>query len=224
MSEIASLLIGAALGLLGAIIGAAVVSIWVETRRSPRLQLLISTPNDWLSRPGEQARTLQLSVGNAPSAKWITRQAAERCRALVTFHREDGSDFFQGAPAVEGRWASTPEPAAFVVGKNESGQAISFSSGYTLYTDIYPDESEPLDIVIRYADEADCYVWNNDTYKYSDRRNPNWKIARGSYFMKVTVIFSGGRKTCLFHLMNDGARQNFHLLPVTDEQRLRFGL
>jgi hypothetical protein len=110
---------------------------------------------------------------------------------LVIFHREDGSDFFQ-APAVEGRWASTPEPAAFVVGKNESGQAIGFTCGYTLYTDIYPDESEPLDIVIRY--ETDCYVWNNDTYKYPDWRNPNWKIARGTYLLKLTVIFSGGRK------------------------------
>ena len=47
MSDMSSLLIGSLLGLLGAIIGAAVVSIWVEWLRSPRLQISIPEPKDW---------------------------------------------------------------------------------------------------------------------------------------------------------------------------------
>jgi hypothetical protein len=228
MSEMVSLWIGAALGLVGAIIGGALVSIWVEWCRRPRLHISIRDPVDWqfqFSDPQKEsvpARTLQLIVGNAPSQGWIIRHTAQRCRALVTFHRANGgSNFFHGKPPVEGRWASTPEPATVVVGTTPNGQPIVYSSGYTLYADIYPGESELLDVVIRYGDETDCYVWNNDTYKYPDAHNPNWKVTGGTYLIKVTVISSGGRESRAFQLMNDGARLNFHLLP--DESRRRLG-
>jgi hypothetical protein len=138
MSEMMSLLIGAALGLLGAIIGGALVSISVEWCRRPRLHMSVRDPVDWqfrFSDPQKEsvpARTLQLIVGNARSQGWIVRHTAQRCRALVTVLREDGSDFFHGRPPVEGRWASTPEPATVVVGAAPNGQPIVYSSGYTL--------------------------------------------------------------------------------------------
>ena len=52
--------------------------------------------------------------------------------------------------------------------------------------DIYPGDTEQLDMVVRYADEDDCYGWTNE-FLFRDRgRLPEWRLARGIFLAKVT--------------------------------------
>jgi hypothetical protein len=222
MSPTTSLLLGSAIGFVGSIIGAILVSLWVEWCRSPRLNLAIPIETkEWQFAHSQDAtplpaRTLQLLVRNAPSATWITRAAAQRCRATVTFHCGDGSDLFQRP--MQGRWANSPQPTEVFQFVTPDGQR-AFSVDTTSYIDIYPGENELLDVVIRYGEETECYVWNNETYAYPDRRTQHWKIIKGEYLMKVTITCSGGSQNGSFRLMNDGTRLQFHLLHADAKRR-----
>jgi len=58
--------------------------------------------------------------------------------------------------------------------------------------DINPGDSESLDVAVRFADEAECYAWNTDSYLYGGR-HPNWQLGPGVYFAKVIVNVAGRR-------------------------------
>jgi hypothetical protein len=86
--------------------------------------------------------------------------------------------------------------------------------------DVYPGQSEHLDIAVRLDDEDECYGWNNETYSGDNPwRNPQWRLARGRYLIKVTVVSSG--QTCeeVFSLINDVDRGDFRLERATPAQK-----
>jgi hypothetical protein len=119
---------------------------------------------------------------------------------------------------MQGRWANSPQPTEVFQFVTPDGQR-AFSVDTTSYIDIYPGENELLDVVIRYGEETECYVWNNETYAYPDRRTQHWKIIKGEYLMKVTITCSGGSQNGSFRLMNDGTRLQFHLLHADAKRR-----
>ncbi len=121
---------------------------------------------------------------------------------------------------MKARWANTPEPTDIFRLMTPDGQQ-AFSVDPTSYIDIYPGESEPLDVVIRYDEDAECYVWNNETYAYHDRRTQHWKIIKGEYLIRVAVTCSGGVQKGSFRLMNDGTRLQFHLLRADAKRRAK---
>jgi hypothetical protein len=76
--------------------------------------------------------------------------------------------------------------------------------------DVYPNETEPLDIAIRADSDAECYGWNDDSYRHH-WRNPHWKLNPGCYLVRVVITSSGQRCAGVFHLKNDGSRAEFAL-------------
>jgi|GEM_PF-6151443 len=82
------------------------------------------------------------------------------------------------------------------------------------------DESELLDIGARFDKDEECYGWNNEAY-FSDPlwRNPNWKLRRARYLVKVTITSSGQKCVGAFRLVNDVARTDFRLEPATESER-----
>jgi hypothetical protein len=206
---------------LGAIV-AILLTIWIEYVRKPKLELRVARPTDidYQSHPANAVRFLAVELTNKPlprPLKWMIRNAALQCHGTITFNHLDGQNLFGRGMSI--RWSGSPEPVAlqFTVGN----QHIMFAdpARFTLASkmDIYPGESERLDIAAKFDDDTECYGWSNENY-FSDPawRHPQWKLPSGRYLVKVTVISSGEKCTGIFRLINDVARQDFrieHALP-----------
>jgi hypothetical protein len=194
-------------------------ALGVEYFRTPRLSLSIEQPPLDLSysagSPAQSARYLRLKLRNKSlGASWMQRSAALQCRGEVTFHhRDDGQNVFGRAMTV--RWSSSPEPIANQIVDSRGDvrfHILDFSrAAAESLMDVYPGEEKTLDIAVRFDDEADCYGWNNDGY-FFNWRNPNWKLSRERYLVKVVISSSGQKCVRVVRLVNDvDSRMDFRL-------------
>ena len=153
--------------------------------------------------------------------RWLTRAPALQCRAMISFHHLDGQNVF--GRSMEGRWSEGVQPAGFEATgemvrtdgeKDRIRLQIIDPMRLTLKSriDVYPGESELLDIAVRLDDDQQCYGWNNETYFCSTPwRNPKWQLERGRYLVQVTVVSSGQKCVSVFRLINDGSRTDFRM-------------
>src|SRR5262249_37004910 len=141
-------------------------------------------------------------------AKWMMRVPALQCRASISFHHLDGPNIF--GRSMMGRWSGSPEPVSLPIIAPDGN--VSQMIDLTRLTpvsriDIYPGETETLDIVIRADDDAECYGWNNEAYSSSPKwRNPAWKLDRGRYLAAVQVTSSGRASKAVVRIVNDVPR------------------
>ncbi len=202
-------------------------AIGVEYFRRPKLRLAIEDPplDRLLPDAKKMRRQLRLILHNESLSYgfgWMQRAAAIQCRGEITFHHlNDGQNIFGRVTAV--RWANSPEPIA--------SQIMSLDDKVQFYIqdftrtstesriDVYPGEEQPLDVAVRFDGEVDCYGWNNDSYFYN-WRNPNWKLGRDRFLVKVVITSSGQKCTGIFRLVNDvDSRTDFRLLPASATDR-----
>jgi len=191
----------------GALIGtvtSALVAIWIEYLRRPFLQLSIETPAIEQARKqgagAETGRYLRVKLFNKPLpgwVRWMVREPAAQCRAAISFrHLLDNQDVF--GRTMAGRWANTP------VGR----------PGDTSRIDVYPGDTEVLDVAARFDAQAECYGWNNEAYfSGPPGYNPDWKLGHGRYVVEVVIRSSGQTCSSRFHLHNDVPRSAFRLEP-----------
>jgi hypothetical protein len=125
-----------------------------------------------------------------------------------------------------GRWAaSSPQPkVAHVVIQGQTVPVILNPEELKVTVDIYPGDSEPLDVAIRVDQEVDAYGWNNETYFYQNWRNPQRKLNHERYLVEVIVTSSGSKRRGVFRLDNDGPFTDFHLAELTLTQRQAVGV
>ena len=216
-----SLIAGAAIGAVFGGLLTILITIWVEYLRSPSLILSLpdEPPRDFLQHregtPAKILRPLRIRLTNKPlrGPRWLTRSAAVQCKATITFHHLDGQDVF--GRAMEGRWTTSPEPTVIegqgqVLHAGRSPDPVKLiiidQMRLTLKSrvDVYPGESEDLDIVAQLDDDEQCYGWNNETYLGEHPwRNPNWRLENGRYLVRVRVVSSGQKCSAVFRLVND---------------------
>lgn len=205
-------------------------AIGVEYLRNPALRLAIEDPPLDLPSPDgkNMRRNLRLTLRNKSlpfGTRWMQRAAAIQCRGEITFHHlNDGQEvFFHRAMAV--RWVRSPEPIANQIisldGKVQF-HILDFARAATeSRIDVYPGEEEVLDVAVRFDGEAECYGWNNDSYLYN-WRNPNWKLPRGRYLVKVVITSSGRKCSGVFRLVNDvDSRTDFRLVRASHDDRAK---
>jgi hypothetical protein len=146
----------------------------------------------------------------------MVRAPALQCRAAITFHHSDDEQDIFGR-VMEGRWSNTPEPASIIIGPPTSqGQQLALIPQTRNWVDVYPGESELLEIAIRADNDAECYGWNNEAYLSTPQwRNPNWKLDRGRYLVRVIVTSSGQKCPGWFRLENSVGGDSFRLEPYT---------
>jgi hypothetical protein len=200
------------------------VAIWAEHRRRAPLTLSIEAPIDMnlhafgAATPQQPFRSLRVRVSNSPRGsldRWM-RSPALQCRGRIMFHRSsDGSEIF-GRP-MEGRWAGALQPSP-IPAVDATQQNIAFfihdperlSAGSRV--DIYPGESELLDITVRFQDDPNCYGWNNETYfKQPVGKNPDWQLASDHFLVKVVINSTGQKCEGVFRLINDVPYNAFRL-------------
>jgi hypothetical protein len=222
---------------LGAILSI-LITIWVENLRRPRLKISIEPPvNTALvpvlggaPAPFTSLRVRVLNKSLSWLAGWIERAAAEQCRGEITFHRfADGQNIFGRAMAA--RWAGGPQPSPIPI-VNVATQQVEHlmlddqrlgAAGSAI--DIYPGDSEPLDVVCRFDTDQQCYGWNNETYFLQPPaqlgRNPNWELGHERYLVKIIVRSSGHTRVAVFQLINDVPTNAFRLQQATSAERSR---
>ena len=194
-------------------------AILVEYLRRPSLDLRIAPPGDTeytlSSRPFTKRRSLSVILDNKTLpwwAKWMLRTPALQCRAAISFHYfDDHNDIF--GRAMEGRWSGSPEPVPIALAQNAEGQLLALIPEWR-GVDVLPGDREHLDIFVRGDDDEECYGWNNDSYFCTPPwRNPQWKLSRGRYLVKVNITSSGQKFTKWFRLENSGDRTSCRLEP-----------
>ncbi len=89
--------------------------------------------------------------------------------------------------------------------------------------DIQSGEDTKLDVAARFDRDDDCYGWNNEAYFSAALwRSPLWKLAKGRYLVKAVVISAGLRWKFRARLVNDVARSDFRLEPLTENELSNF--
>ncbi len=203
------------------VVGASItigIVVFVEYFRKPKLELMRTEPVDasYTNRPANSARYLGLMVENRQLprlVRWLSRSAAIRCHGLITFHHLDGQNVFKRS--MQTRWSRSPEPVpihAVAPGPIPIQIFDPVRLSPEIHRDIYPGESEKLDVAARFDNDTDCYGWCNDNY-FSNPiwRNPDWKLSPGRYLVKVTVMSSSTKCSGLFCLINDVPVGDFRL-------------
>jgi hypothetical protein len=121
---------------------------------------------------------------------------------------------------MEGRWAGalqpSPIPAVDAAQRNiaffiHDPERMSAESR----VDIYPGESEPLDIAVRFQDDPNCYGWNNETYfKQPVGKNPDWELGSDHFLVKVVINSTGQKCEGVYRLINDVPYNAVRLEPA----------
>jgi hypothetical protein len=115
------------------------------------------------------------------------------------------------------RWSATPEPAPlqFIVDKTRVAFFDPSKATIESRVDVYPGESQRLDVAVKLDDEAECYGWSNLNY-FSNPvwRHPDWRLSPGRYLVNVTIVSSGESANALFRLIADVPRKDFRLEPA----------
>jgi|SRR5215469_10589949 len=209
--------------LIGALVSIGTV-VFVEYLRRPSLELSKEDPpldNKYDPpgiRPATEMRSLRVRLINKTLpwwAGWMGRAPALQCRATITFHHfDDEQDLF--GRTMDGRWSNTPEPVPIALPATAPGAQRLVLMPEWRRIDVYPGESELLDIAIRADNDAECYGWNNEAYFSSPMwRNPSWKLDRGRYLVRVIITSSGQKCVGWFRLENNTSRTDFRLEPYS---------
>ncbi|MGC2829419.1 MAG: hypothetical protein WB627_05565 [Candidatus Acidiferrum sp.] len=210
----------------GAII-AMLVAIWVEYLRRPKLRLIVEAhPCDmrYENRPAKEWRGVRLKLYNEPLpswAPWMTRSPALQCRGIISFHHLDGQNVF--GRLMVARWSNSLEPVPIPIVNADGTQSQILDFGRLSpesRMDVYPGESELLDIAVRLDDDEECYGWNNASYFCTPLwRNKEWRLPPGRYLVKVTITSSGQKCVRVFRLINDISRTDFRLESTTENSK-----
>ncbi len=207
--------------LAGAILGGIVTVVLGR----PKVALSIADPVDLGfvggALPAEPFRSLRVIVTN--EARWWTLLApAVACRAKINFFDLQGQDLFEGRSMI-GRWVNSPTPVPTLVPLPDGSTLVTFDAetfARQSRMDIYPGDPEPLDVLVRFADDLECYGFTSETYLVGDgRRHPQWELGSGIYLARVIVTVSGQQQVGYFRILNNGAtRDTFQLETASSRE------
>jgi len=166
------------------------LALWIDRMRMPAIKILVAeeshSDNTYQSgsvKAGQRWKFFRVSVVNHKMPfflRWLIRQTAENCRAILNITGIDN----QTKISFKGRWASTPE-LPFL--KDDAILRLFEPDPVT----ILAGEQEYLDVIAKYEDDKEAYGWNNESY-FHNWRNPNYKLERGKYKVKITVSTQNG--------------------------------
>jgi hypothetical protein len=201
---------------LGSLI-AALITILIESLRKPHLELRMIPPVDlpFGHQLAQQMRSLRIRVVNKPLPQWVGwmyRNPALQCHGHITFHHLDGQNIYGRSMIL--RWVRSPEPNPLIIQiGNQHGLVFDpIRITHIQKMDIYPNESEDIDIAVKFDNEPECYGWSNENYfSIPQWRTPSWHIDKGRYIVKVNVLSSGKTISGLFRLINDVDQTDFRL-------------
>jgi hypothetical protein len=124
------------------------------------------------------------------------------------------------------RWAGSDEPFSYQALPDGKIVQLFDPAKYNaaFRRDCFPGAPELVDVAARFDNDEDCFGWSNDSYlPEKGWRNPEFRLPKGRYFVKVTVRSSGEKMCGVYTLENSVARQHFRLTtaPKKEAAKLR---
>jgi hypothetical protein len=121
------------------------------------------------------------------------------------------------------RWTNLPNPTPdiFVIDNKTYSHFDPRKFDHFSRVDVYPGETELLNIASRFDNEDDCFGWSNESFYVPPLwRNPNWKLPKGRYLVHVVIISAGEKCDSVFRLINDMGMQDFRLEPTLPDDKV----
>lgn len=190
------------LAFVSAILGV-ILTLIVERERFPKIDIVASeesnADNTYQSglHSGERWKFFRVAVRNKKMPSFLgwllVRQTAENCRATIYITGINNNTNF----SYKGRWASTPELPH--LNGNDAVLKLIYPDPVT----ITEGNQEYLDIFTKYENDSEAYGWNNESY-FHNWRNPDYKLERGKYKIKVVLNMQNGISATKVFLLNIG--------------------
>jgi len=216
-----------AVSIIGGAIVAILTTIIVEMARRPKLRLRIAPVVDAPypeNRPAKRGLALTVDLINEPLPgifRWMSRNPALQCRGTISFHHLDGQRFFKDLMPLRFARSPQPIPMQIVLGELRGFLVDPMRLSADSRVDVYPGESTPIDIAVKFDSEKECYGWSNLSY-FSDPpwRHPDWKLPEGRFLVAINVSSSGQKCSGLFRLLNHGGPKDFRLEPALANDKI----
>jgi hypothetical protein len=127
---------------------------------------------------------------------------------------------------LRARWAGSEEPFSYQALLDGRIARLFDPAKYNaaFRCDCFPGTAELVDVAVRFDDDEDCFGWSNDSYLPGKGwRNPDFRLPKGRYLVKVTIDSSGDKISDAFIRENSIAREHFELLTASkgDAAKLR---
>ncbi len=144
------------------------------------------------------------------SFSWASRRPAWSCKATYEIYDSDRKSKIM--EQVQCRWPNAPEPLIPWPDKNGN---ISFIPDFSrLYlgrkTDIFYNEDQALDLVLKREGEEECYIFTNECYLEGGfgYRGNQYKLEKGSYQILARIYYEAGSANAWFRLDNLGTKKD----------------
>jgi len=168
-------------------------------------------PGDELGR--KEAAFPYLKITNKPIFPlwgfFFDREPAYACKAGITFFDMDNNLLFK--EEMQGRWTSNPEPKLYEIKfKNKSfRRIIPIKDTF----DIHPNESVILNTIVKIKDDKNCFGWSDDSYLHG-WDNPNWKIDKEKFVIKIRLRTGGREFVKKFGIENNYNFKELKFIPI----------
>lgn len=164
---------------------AAIIVLFLERMRLPELKIIADIKVNTVNTYGKMGtwKFIRLKVINKEMPlllRFLIRETAENCRAILYFFNEGNELLFQ----MKGRWADTPELP-------HVGQDAILKIYHPDPISITRGKEEVLDVVVMKQNESDAYGWNNEAY-LNNWKTPLYKIPKGKYNIKINITTQNG--------------------------------
>jgi hypothetical protein len=170
---------------------AAIIVLLIERMRLPNLVIIddnkANTTPTYGQEYGENRgkwKFIRVSVLNKQMPfflKWLTRQTAENCRAMISFFNDAGEAIF----TMKGRWADTPELA--FLPPNEGIIKILYPEPVSISV----GDRQVLDVVAMKEGEREAFGWNNEAY-FNHWKTQKYRLSKGEYNVKIDISTQNG--------------------------------
>jgi hypothetical protein len=191
-----------------------IAAIIYERTTRPKLALGLDKGPRALGKIEEKAphEFYHVRVKNRP-VRWPLpgRKPAWSCKAKIEVFNLDGTRAIK--EAIQGRWTSQPEPLVPAVSNDQTVNIVDFARlMLARKMDVHCHEEEQLSIALKYEGQNECYIFSNESYLYSAWMNPDWRLDKGTYRIRITVFYERGIAQKDFLLENsDSTRDGLRL-------------
>jgi hypothetical protein len=214
------------LTLLGAFLGFAattIVALTVERLKLPALSIQpLETQLIRLQVTGQNVnecgRFVHVRIHNKKRELGFLPDTAATVTARIDFHPLNGQPLKN--PTMAGRWASSHEPVPICI-VGATGEIIAQFRDPLVFDsirrmEIFPGETETLNVAVRFDNDVNCYGWCNENY-LRGWRDSRREMPSGKYRVAVHVYSPGVHVVREFILRNDGDVADFRLEAVSKE-------
>jgi len=196
------LVLGFALG----IISSYVAAILYDRLTQPKLVVFAGAGRDQGGGVGgEPLHEFYHLIVRNESAHWPVsgRKPAWDCAASIEVVDKRGQRVLP--EAINGRWASQPQPIMPVSTSAPGTGAIDFGRlVLARKINVHSHDDQSLSVALKYEGSPDCYLFSNESYLFDGWQNPSWNLGPGSHRLRITLHYERPAKPLYFWLHNTG--------------------